>query len=109
MEATAALTRDHLEGLLRLFLMVRGEQAASFGAEFVKSDVEQRRWMHVEEAQKGFNRMSPQLQKNYRYYLAGLKRYMKDHPDDVPDWAPKLGPVDVVALSLVAPPQESVG
>jgi acyl-homoserine lactone acylase PvdQ len=90
---------DHLEGILRLFLMVRGELAAAFGTEFVKSDIEQRRWLHVEEAQKGFDLMNPQLQKNYRFYVAGLKRYMKDHPEDVPDWAPKLEAVDVVALS----------
>ncbi len=94
-----AQAEDNLEGILRLFLLVRGEQAAAFGPEFVKSDFEQRRWMHVEEAQKGFNRMNPQLQKDYRYYMAGLKRYMKDHPEDVPDWAPELGPVDMVALS----------
>lgn len=94
-----AQAEDHLEGMLRLFLMVRGEQAAAFGSKFVKSDFEQRRWMHMEEARKGFDRMNRQLQKNYRFYVAGLKRYMKDHPDDVPEWAPEVGPVDVVALS----------
>jgi len=94
-----AQAEDHLEGLLRLLLMVRGQQAVAFGSEFIQSDFEQRRWRHVEEARKGLDRMDPQLQKNYRYYIAGLKRYMKDHPDDVPEWAPEPGPVDMVALS----------
>jgi len=94
-----AQAEDNLEGLLKLVLFARGEQAAALGAEYVDGDFEQRRWLHREEAEKGLKRINPQLQKNYRSYITGIKQYMKDHPDAVPVWAPALDPVDVVAVS----------
>src|SRR4029077_10952621 len=31
-------------------------------------------------------------------YQAGLRQYMDEHPDQVPEWAPKLEPWQIVAL-----------
>jgi acyl-homoserine lactone acylase PvdQ len=83
---------------LKLYLGARGELATVEGQKVVSSDLAARQWMHVEEAQAGFARLSPQLQKNYRYYVAGIQHYMDEHPTETPKWAPKLEPWDPVAL-----------
>jgi acyl-homoserine lactone acylase PvdQ len=65
-------SEDGLEGLLKLYLAARGELATVEGAKLAPSDLAARQWMHTEEARAGFARISPQLQKNYRYYVAGI-------------------------------------
>ncbi|MBW2366608.1 MAG: penicillin acylase family protein [Deltaproteobacteria bacterium] len=90
---------DQLEILLRRHLQGRGELAVAFGPEFIESDLQARGWMHTEEAQAGFNRMSPQLQGNYEQYVAGVNRYMEEHPEAVPDWGRPLEPIDPVIHS----------
>lgn len=90
---------DQLELQLRFFLQARGEEAAVFGKAHLATDYLARLWRHAEEARAGFARLSPELQANYRAYVAGLQRYMRDHPDRVPAWAPRLEPWDPVALS----------
>lgn len=78
---------------------MQGRRAEILGDAGLPSDIEMRRWRHYEEAQTGFARLSPQLQKNYRAFIAGVKRYTADHPDRVPKWAPELNPEILVAVS----------
>jgi acyl-homoserine-lactone acylase len=92
-----AQAEDHLEGVLRMILTVRGEQAAAFGPEFADADLGQRQWMQMEEARAGFERLSPQLQKNYRYFMAGIRHFMDEHPKEVPSWSPQLEPAALIA------------
>jgi len=106
-----AQAEDQLEFILNMFLAGRGELAAAFGdgttsgfggpptANAVATDIQSRMWRHVEEAQAGFERLSPQLQQNYVHYVAGMEAWMAEHPDDTPDWAPDLEPWDPVVLS----------
>jgi acyl-homoserine lactone acylase PvdQ len=94
-----AQAEDELESLLRRFLMARGEEARAFGAEFVPTDYLSRLFRHAEEARAGFARMSTQLQRNYSGYVAGIQRFMREQPRQVPAWAPRLEPWDPVALS----------
>ena len=105
-----AQAHDQLEFILTMFLSARGEGAAAFGAgEAVSSggpptgavaaDIQSRMWLHVEESQAGFERMSPQVRSNYVHYVAGMEAWMRANPDRTPDWAPDLEPWDPVALS----------
>ena len=106
-----AQAEDQLEFILNMFLAGRGELAAAFGdgttsgfggpptANAIATDVQSRVWRHVEEAQAGFERLSPQLQQNYVHYVAGMEAWMREHPDDTPEWAPDLEPWDPVVLS----------
>jgi len=89
-----AEAEDQLELVLRRHLKGRGELAAALGPEFIESDLQARQWMHIEEARTGFERMSPQIQRNYEHYVAGINRYMEEHPDEVPDWGRPLEPFD---------------
>ena len=106
-----AQAEDQLEFILNMFLAGRGELAAAFGdgttsgfggpptANAVATDSQSRMWRHVEEAQAGWGRLSPQLQQNYVHYVAGMEAWMAEHPDRTPDWAPDLEPWDPVVLS----------
>ncbi len=106
-----AQAEDQLEFILTMFLAGRGELAAAFGEEptsgfggppaasNIPGDIQSRMWRHVEESQAGWERLSPQLQRNYTHYVAGMEAWMREHPDRTPDWAPDLEPWDPVALS----------
>jgi acyl-homoserine lactone acylase PvdQ len=91
--------QDKLMVLLGTVYWVSGRRASLEGADHLWSDIHMRRWMHLEEGRAGFERMSPQLQRNYRYYVRGVNRYLKDHPDLVPEWAIPLDAEIMVAVS----------
>ena len=94
-----AQAEDLLEGILTLILRARGELAGARGAAFLGSDIEERRWRHVEAAEAGFHRLNPTLQAAYRQYIAGIVAFMIKHPSAVPPWAPKLKTSDAMALT----------
>ncbi len=94
-----AQAEDQLEVMVRLYLAGRGELAAAFGSEFVEPDFAARQWMHTEESRAGFERLSPELQRNYRYYAAGVNRFIDEHRADIPDWIQPIDPIDPVILS----------
>lgn len=92
-----AQAEDRLEQILRSFRYAEGTMAEAFGEKYVKSDYIQRVWRHAEIAKKNFTKLSPPVQAIINYYVAGIKQYMKDHADKVPDWAPEIYPWHVVA------------
>jgi acyl-homoserine-lactone acylase len=95
-----AEAEDRLPQLLAGALWVQGRRAEILGDSDLPSDIEIRRWRHYEEARAtGLSRLSPQLQSDYRAFIAGAKRYMAEHPDRVPRWAPELTPETLIALS----------
>jgi acyl-homoserine-lactone acylase len=93
-----AQAQDRLSGLLRKFLEVQGRSASVFGAEAAQTDLRNLQWMHLEQARAGFSRLEPQLRKDYAYFIAGVQRYMHDHPNEVPTWAPQLEPTLPIAV-----------
>jgi acyl-homoserine lactone acylase PvdQ len=94
-----AQAEDGLQRVLGATFWVQGRSAELLGDAALPNDIEFRRWRHYEEAKQGFARLSPQLQKNYRAFVAGVERYMADHADQVPKWAPPLTPETLVAVS----------
>jgi acyl-homoserine-lactone acylase len=93
-----AQAEDRLAGLLRKFLAARGESASVFGAEAVSSDLRARQWMPLERARAGIRHFEPQLLKDYQQFIGGVQRYMRDHPREVPTWAPTLDPSLPIAV-----------
>jgi acyl-homoserine-lactone acylase len=93
-----AQAEDRLEGILRRYLEVRGESASVFGAQAVQTDLRSLQWMHADQAKLGFERFDPQMQKDYQYFIKGVERYMREHPEEVPAWAPPLDPSLPVAV-----------
>ena len=94
-----AQAEDGLQRVLGATFWAQGRSAELLGDAALPNDIEFRRWRHYEEAKQGFARLSPQLQRNYRAFVAGIKRYMADHADQVPNWAPDLTPETLVAVS----------
>jgi len=93
-----AQAEDRLEGILRRYLEIRGESASAFGSQAVQTDCAALQWMYAEQAKLGFERFDPQMQKDYRYFIKGVERYMREHPKEVPVWAPPLDPSVPVAV-----------
>ena len=87
-----AQAEDRLSTLLGVYLRVKGEAAAAFGSAQVESDFEQRRLRHLAESRAALKRLPPQLVRNYTAFIAGIEAYMREHPANVPAWAPALEP-----------------
>jgi acyl-homoserine-lactone acylase len=102
-----ATAQDRLEQVLLLYRAAQGSLAAAFGpgrldaatlapgleggyADTVASDREVRRFRVLETARANFRKLPPQYQRDLTSYIAGLERYLTDHPERRPAWAPKL-------------------
>lgn len=104
------MAEDHLERFCRSVLMARGELAAAIGAEpipdmpgmpAVELDAQSRMWRILEVSKESLGRLEPQLLTDYQAYAAGFRRWMAEHPDSVPGWAPQ----DISAADVVAVPR----
>jgi acyl-homoserine lactone acylase PvdQ len=110
-----AYGEDRLRQVLLSYLQIQGRLAEVFGAgslanqpglqlpattvkDTVASDLEARRFRYLADARVNFDRLPKQLQLNLRAYIAGLQRYVDEHPERVPSWAPVLEPALPLAL-----------
>lgn len=94
-----AQAEDRLEEVLRQYRRCEGSMAEAFGPEFVRHDYRQRLWQHRAVAEAGYRQLAPRTRALIESFQAGIKHYMKEHPDEVPPWAPELQPWHIVALS----------
>lgn len=85
-----AVAEDNLETLLRVYLEISGRAASVFGPEAVEGDAAARLWRIAEDAQAGFARLPAQVQADHRAFIAGVERFMRDHPERKPAWSPEL-------------------
>lgn len=108
---------DRLEQVLTLYVAVRGELAATFGpktpplpgdspsagsagplSDAVASDIAARRFRLLETARNNFPKLPQTYQRDLHGYIAGLRAYMREHPERTPKWAPPLEPALPLAL-----------
>ena len=110
-----AKAEDQLERFFLGVLGARGELAANVAPEdlpaqlsgvfpgveaMIESDYQMKLWRLRELSEAAVDRLDPQLRKNYEGYLAGVSAFVTEHPERVPDWAPK----DIALADLVAIP-----
>ena len=93
-----AQAEDRLEELLRNYRKAEGTMSEAFGPEFVTHDYRQRLWRHREVAQAHYAELPANLRAICEAYQAGVKKFMQEHPEQVPAWAPKLEPWQIIAL-----------
>jgi acyl-homoserine-lactone acylase len=93
-----AQAADRLEELLKNYRRAAGTMAEVFGPSFYQDDLIQRIWRHEEVARSGYQRLSPKLRAILESYMAGVRRFMAEHPEQVPAWAQEIHPWDAVAL-----------
>ncbi len=94
-----AQAQDRLPELLGSLLWARGRLAEIMGDALLPGDIESRRWMNFEKGSEGFARLSPQLQRDYRAFVAGVKKFEAENPKLVPPWAPELTPETLTAIT----------
>lgn len=93
-----AQAEDRLEELLRNYRKAEGTMSEVFGPEWYRHDYRQRLWRHAEISRERYATISPRMRRAMESYQDGIKRYMTEHPEKVPTWAPALHPAQVLAL-----------
>jgi acyl-homoserine lactone acylase PvdQ len=101
-----AEAEDTLPELLALFLVAEGKGSAAFGKDakplgesVLPLDIEAARWRHAEEAKLAYARLSPRVRRQQEAFIAGIRRFMTDHPEKMPAWAPQVQPWQPIALT----------
>jgi acyl-homoserine lactone acylase PvdQ len=94
-----AQAADRLEELLKQYMRAAGTMSEAFGPEFLRDDYRQRVWQHAAIAKSKYPELSAKSRGLIESYQAGVKLYMKEHPSEVPAWAPEIEPWMCVALS----------
>ncbi len=93
-----AQAEDRLEEICRQCRRAEGTMSEVFGPGYVLHDYRQRVWQHRAVAEANYLKLSAKTRALIEAYQAGIQKYMNEHPDEVPAWAPKLEPWQIVAL-----------
>jgi acyl-homoserine lactone acylase PvdQ len=94
-----AQAEDRLEELLKQYRRAEGTMAEAFGPEFLRHDYRQRLWRHRAVSEENYPKLPAKVRAILEAYQAGIKQYVKEHPSEVPAWAPELHPWQIIALS----------
>jgi len=93
-----AQAEDRLEELLKNYRRASGTMAEVFGPSYFRNDLIQRLFRHEEISREKYGQLSPKTRAVIEAFQAGIKQFMKEHPEQVPAWAQEIHPWDVVAL-----------
>ncbi len=93
-----AQAEDRLEEMLKNYRRAEGTMSEAFGAEFYRDDWRQRVWRHRQVSEQHYQDLSPRSREIIEAFQAGVRQFMRERPEQVPAWAPKLEPWQVVAL-----------
>jgi acyl-homoserine lactone acylase PvdQ len=93
-----AQAEDRLEELLKNYRRACGTLAEIEGASAFEEDLRQRVMRHAEISERRFDRVSPRMRGVIAAYQQGIRRFMTEHPEQVPAWAQEIHPWDVIAL-----------
>jgi len=109
-----AQAEDRLEQIFHNYLRACGRTAEAFGpgdpvresslqgdwpGENVQHDYMQRICGHEEVSKARYNELPVEVKRGMEYFQAGVRQYMKEHPDEVPEWAPELEPWQAIAMT----------
>ena len=93
-----AQAEDRLEELLKNYRRANGTMSEVFGPGNFQNDTIARIFRHEEVSREKYGQLSAQARAVIESYQAGVKFFMKEHPEQVPAWAQEIHPWDVVAL-----------
>lgn len=93
-----AQAEDRLEEILRNYRKAEGTMSEVFGPQYFEHDFRQRLWRHRDLAREAYSKQPAHIRQVIDAYHAGLTRYMKEHPEKVPGWAPRPQPWHQIAL-----------
>jgi acyl-homoserine-lactone acylase len=93
-----AQAADRLEELLKQYMRASGTMSEAFGPQFLHDDYRQRLYRHAAVSKARYPELSAKTRSLIEAFQSGVKLYMKEHPAEVPEWAPKIEPWMCVAL-----------
>ena len=93
-----AQAEDRLEELLKNYRRANGTMSAVFGPGNYRNDMISRIFRHEDISREKYGQLSAKTRAVIESYQAGIKSFMKEHPEQVPAWAQEIHPWDVVAL-----------
>jgi penicillin amidase len=93
-----AQAADRLEELLKQYMRATGTMSEAFGPEFFRDDYRQRLYRHAAISKARYGELPAKVRALIEAYQSGVKLYMKEHPSEVPAWAPAIEPWMCVAL-----------
>lgn len=93
-----AQAEDRLEELLKNYRKAEGTMSEAFGPEWYRHDYIQRLWQHAAISRERYMDVSPKMRACIEAYQEGIRLFMKEHPEQVPKWAPELHPAQVISL-----------
>ncbi len=93
-----AQAEDRLEQLLRNYRFSAGTMAEAFGPDWVDHDWRRRLVGQQYVCRARYKELPEDVRAAIEAFQAGVKAYMREHPDEVPDWAPEIEPWLVPAL-----------
>ncbi len=93
-----AQAEDRLEEMMRNYRKAEGTMAEVFGESWFHHDYVQRVFRHRQVAEQHYQELDPKLRSILEAFQAGVRKYMREHPEQVPIWAPRLEPWQIIAL-----------
>ena len=93
-----AQAEDRLEELFKNYRRANGTMSEVFGPGNFRNDMIARMFRHEEISREKYGQLSAKARAVIESYQAGVKLFMKEHPEQVPGWAQEIHPWDVVAL-----------
>ena len=93
-----AQAEDHLEPMLRSYLTATGNMAGAFGEQFLSSDYHARLFRFRDMATADYAKLDPRVQLMVESFATGANYYIATHRADMPEWAGRVAPADIIAL-----------
>jgi len=87
-----AQAQDRLVQIFRNYKQAEGSLAEVDGPDAVMGDFIARMMGHAEVCRAQYAQASPEFRAYVEAYQDGIRQYMKEHPEQVPAWAPTLEP-----------------
>lgn len=94
-----AQAEDRLEQLLRNYREAEGTLAEAFGESHVEQDYLRRIEQHRKVCRAKYDQLPAEVRRLLEAFQAGVKRYMAEHPERVPAWAPELHPSQAIVVA----------
>ncbi len=94
-----AQAEDRLDALLENYLTATGARASVYGADQIDADFTQHLWAHEAAALETLATLPPATRSLIEGFTDGIRYYMSQHPEDVPEWAAPPHPAHTLAFS----------
>lgn len=93
-----AQAEDHLEDMLFAYRIANGRASEVFGEAFMASDAFAHTMRHRDLALAAYPTLDNVTQNLCEGFALGVNSWIIEHPDERPDWAEGIAPVDVLAF-----------